>query len=72
MCEMYDYDFIKGKSYLPKTAVYISYLSQLLLNTKCSVKMKNMKMDSGDVDGDVSQILEAIGNPIKIETEFDK
>ena len=56
MCEMYDYDFIKGKSFLQKTAVYISYLSQLLLNTKYSVKMKNMKMDSRDVDGDVSDV----------------
>ena len=38
MCEMYNYGFIKKVSFLPKPAVYISYLSQLLLNIKCSVK----------------------------------
>ena len=65
MCEMYDYGFIKSKSYLPKSAVYIPYLSRLLLNIKCTVKMLCK-------DGDVSHVIEAIGNPTKSETKFDK
>lgn len=66
MCETYDYGFIKSKSCLPKPVVSaVSYLSQLLLNIKCTVKMFCK-------DGDVSQVIEAIGNPIKSEAKFDK
>ena len=40
MCDMYNYGFTESKFYLPTPAVYISYLSQLLLNIKCSMKKK--------------------------------
>lgn len=73
MCEMYDYGFIEKKCFLPKPAVYISYLSQLLLNIKCCVKKKI------EIDNEIglpfyskSLVLEGIGSPINRETEFNK
>ena len=38
MCEMYNYGFTNSKFDLPRPAVYISYLAQLLLNMKCNVQ----------------------------------
>ena len=81
MCEMYDYGFIEKKYFLPKPEVYISFLSQLLLNIKCCVKKKietdvkkkietyNIKQLSFGIKEDV---LTAIGTPINTETEFNK
>ena len=40
MCDMHNYGFAESKLNLPTPAVYISYLSQLLLNIKCSMKKK--------------------------------
>ena len=80
MSEMYDYGFIEMKSFLPKPAVYISYLSQLLLNVKCCVKNhidvqdEKKLLDEEKVvpHWQKDDILDAIGSPINSETEFDK
>ena len=73
MCKMYDYGFIEKKYFLPKPAVYISYLSQLLLNIKCCVKSKI------EIDNEIGlpcyrkeDVLTGIGSPINRETEFNK
>ena len=53
MCEKYDYGFIEMKSILPKPAVYVSYLLQLLLNIKCSVQ-KEIYIQGVPVDAKVA------------------
>ena len=73
MCEMYDYGFIERKSFLPKPKVYISYLSQLLVNIKCCVKKKvEIDNEMGSPFYKKDEVLTGIGSPINCETEFNK
>ena len=73
MCEMYDYGFIEKKYFLPKPEVYISYLSQLLLNIKCCVKKKIETDKEAELSSNRKvYVLTGIGSPINRETEFNK
>ena len=66
MCEMYNYGFTNNKFDLPRPAVYISYLAQLLLNMKYNLQHE---INSGNKwkfikPYDQQAILGLIGDPL--------
>ena len=63
--EMYNYGFTNSKFDLPTPAVYISYLSQLLLNMKCNVQHAINTGNDKTIDPSHQKTtLNLIGNPL--------
>ena len=66
MCEMYNYGFTNSKFDLPRPAVYISYLSQLLLNMKCNVQHEINSGNNKIIHPfNKEPTLRLIGNPLR-------